>query len=44
MSESTSPSVLSYLRQYRFQRKPTPMPGASGSMTVTSAPMSSRKY
>ncbi|CAH0715307.1 unnamed protein product, partial [Brenthis ino] len=41
MSESTSPSVLSYLRQYRFQRKPTP--GSSGSMTVTSAPMSNQQ-
>ncbi|CAK1551300.1 unnamed protein product [Leptosia nina] len=32
MSNSTSPSVLSYLRQYRFQRKPTP--GSSGTVTV----------
>ncbi|XP_045498279.1 SWI/SNF-related matrix-associated actin-dependent regulator of chromatin subfamily A containing DEAD/H box 1 homolog [Colias croceus] len=32
MSDSTSPSVLSYLRQYRFQRKPTP--GSSGTVTV----------
>ncbi|XP_038220736.1 SWI/SNF-related matrix-associated actin-dependent regulator of chromatin subfamily A containing DEAD/H box 1 homolog [Zerene cesonia] len=32
MSDSTSPSVLSYLRQYRFQKKPTP--GSSGTVTV----------
>ncbi|XP_046965770.1 SWI/SNF-related matrix-associated actin-dependent regulator of chromatin subfamily A containing DEAD/H box 1 homolog [Vanessa cardui] len=41
MSESTSPSVLSYLRQYRFQRKPTP--GSSGTLTVTSAPSSNQQ-
>ncbi|XP_034832478.1 SWI/SNF-related matrix-associated actin-dependent regulator of chromatin subfamily A containing DEAD/H box 1 homolog [Maniola hyperantus] len=40
MSESTSPSVLSYLRQYRFQRKPTP--GSSGPLTVTSSPSGSQ--
>ncbi|XP_052741588.1 SWI/SNF-related matrix-associated actin-dependent regulator of chromatin subfamily A containing DEAD/H box 1 homolog [Bicyclus anynana] len=40
MSESTSPSVLSYLRQYRFQKKPTP--GSSTSLTVTSSPSSSQ--
>ncbi|XP_045536479.1 SWI/SNF-related matrix-associated actin-dependent regulator of chromatin subfamily A containing DEAD/H box 1 homolog [Papilio machaon] len=33
MSESTSPSVLSYLRQYRFQRKPN-APGSSGTVTI----------
>ncbi|CAG9561675.1 unnamed protein product [Danaus chrysippus] len=35
MSESTSPSVLSYLRQYRFQKKPTP--GSSGVVTVSAS-------
>ncbi|XP_047029911.1 SWI/SNF-related matrix-associated actin-dependent regulator of chromatin subfamily A containing DEAD/H box 1 homolog [Helicoverpa zea] len=43
MSNGTSPSVLSFLRQYRFQRKPNG-PGASSSspVTVTSAPSSSQ--
>ncbi|KAI8437103.1 hypothetical protein MSG28_010455 [Choristoneura fumiferana] len=38
MSESTSPSVLSYLRQYRFQKKPN---GPGGSSIVTIAGPSS---
>ncbi|XP_041979002.1 SWI/SNF-related matrix-associated actin-dependent regulator of chromatin subfamily A containing DEAD/H box 1 homolog [Aricia agestis] len=40
MSESTSPSVISYLRQYRFQKKATA--GSSVPVTVTSAPSSSQ--
>ncbi|XP_068633292.1 SWI/SNF-related matrix-associated actin-dependent regulator of chromatin subfamily A containing DEAD/H box 1 homolog [Battus philenor] len=41
MSESTSPSVLSYLRQYRFQRKPN-VPGASGSVTIAATSSNSQ--
>ncbi|VVC90845.1 unnamed protein product [Leptidea sinapis] len=40
MSESSSPSVLSYLRQYRFQKKPTP--ASSAPVTVLSGPSSSQ--
>lgn len=43
MSDGNSPSTLSYLRQYRFQRKPN-IAGSSGSVTVQASPSSSRKY
>ncbi|CAH0585486.1 unnamed protein product [Chrysodeixis includens] len=42
MSNGTSPSVLSFLRQYRFQRKPNGPAGPSCPVTVTSAPSSSQ--
>lgn len=42
MSDGNSPSTLSYLRQYRFQRKPN-IPGSSGSVTVQSSPSGSRE-
>lgn len=43
MSNGTSPSVLSFLRQYRFQRKPNGPAGPNGPVTVTSAPSGSRE-
>ncbi|CAB3227270.1 unnamed protein product [Arctia plantaginis] len=42
MSNGTSPSVLSFLRQYRFQRKPNDPAGSSSPVTVTSAPSGSQ--
>lgn len=44
MSNGTSPSVLSFLRQYRFQRKPNDPAGSSSPVTVTSSPSGSREY
>lgn len=44
MSDSPSPSVLSHLRQYRFQRKPNGPTGSSSPVTVTASPSYSRKY
>ncbi|XP_026327681.1 SWI/SNF-related matrix-associated actin-dependent regulator of chromatin subfamily A containing DEAD/H box 1 homolog [Hyposmocoma kahamanoa] len=41
MSDGNSPSTLSYLRQYRFQRKPN-IAGSSGSVTVQASPSSSQ--
>lgn len=43
MSESTSPSVLSYLRQYRFQRKPNDPSGGSGPVTIRASTSNSRE-
>lgn len=34
MSGNTSPSVMSYLRQYRFQRKPSPNSQANTAVTI----------
>ncbi|CAH0692031.1 unnamed protein product [Spodoptera exigua] len=42
MSNGTSPSVLSFLRQYRFQRKPNGPAEPSSPVTVTSAPSGSQ--
>ncbi|XP_053609678.1 SWI/SNF-related matrix-associated actin-dependent regulator of chromatin subfamily A containing DEAD/H box 1 homolog [Plodia interpunctella] len=41
MSDGNSPSVISYLRQYRFQRKPTAA-GSSGGVVVTNNPSGSQ--
>ncbi|CAG4959102.1 unnamed protein product [Parnassius apollo] len=41
MSESTSPSVLSFLRQYRFQRKPDAS-GTSGSVAIAASSSNSQ--
>ncbi|KAM3957558.1 SWI/SNF-related, matrix-associated actin-dependent regulator of chromatin, subfamily a, containing DEAD/H box 1 [Aphomia sociella] len=41
MSDGNSPSAMSYLRQYRFQRKPNPT-GTTIPVTVTSSPSSSQ--
>lgn len=42
MSNGTSPSVLSFLRQYRFQRKPNGPGEPSSPVTVTSSPSGSQ--
>ncbi|KAJ0176428.1 hypothetical protein K1T71_007607 [Dendrolimus kikuchii] len=44
MSDSTSPSVLSYLRQYRFQRKPNETSGPGGSVTVRATTSNSQSH
>ncbi|XP_012553424.1 SWI/SNF-related matrix-associated actin-dependent regulator of chromatin subfamily A containing DEAD/H box 1 homolog isoform X2 [Bombyx mandarina] len=42
MSESNSPSVLSYLRQYRFQRKPNESSGSGNQVTIKASTSSSQ--
>ncbi|XP_049873647.1 SWI/SNF-related matrix-associated actin-dependent regulator of chromatin subfamily A containing DEAD/H box 1 homolog [Pectinophora gossypiella] len=43
MSQGNSPSTLSYLRQYRFQRKPT-VQGSGGLVTVQASASSSQAH